>query len=368
MNYNHERDHDGNLIQLIELLNEHEQLNLLSQAFDLPACGALKRAVNRRPFDVELTFTNYSVVIESKVDSDENGRWRNKSNNPPIWQTTQIVEDAGNLHYLHQERYFRFITYGTSEFYTKLSHEGAANHHHIGPFDYRFSHIKLNQMIKFVESTNNFLPPCNARNEWLSLMQIEQNKRNAAPDLLAEFGHFRKHYLAIHQIENDFPRNRSLFCAPELAFPVMSQLEQAWNCDLDCTKEFGKLALFPVPRGSPSIHDSILNFWNLKLYLDEERCCYIEINEDFNLNLKSQWDINDKVGMIQNALNDQRNWPEFATGIVRDYQQGAHVVYEIDFEFLVNANNVRRVLSNLFLTVCSLSDAFRDVGLVVRVE
>ena len=210
MNYNHERDHDRNLIQLIKLLNEHEQLNLFSQAFDLPDCGTLEQAAHRRPFDVELTFTHYSVVIESKVDSDEGGRWPAPPN-PLIWQTTQIVESAGNLHYLHQERYFRFITYGTSEFYTKHSHEYAANHHHIGPFDHRFSHIKLNHMIKFVESTNNFLPPCNARNEWLSLMQIEQEKRNAAPELLVEFGHFRNHYLAIHHIENDFPRNHSCF-------------------------------------------------------------------------------------------------------------------------------------------------------------
>ena len=72
--------------------------------------------------------------------------------------------------------------------------------------------------------------------------------------------------------------------------------------------------------------------------------------------------------MIQNALNYQGNWREFTTGIARDYQQGAHVVYEIDFEILVNANNVGNVLSNLILTVGPLSDAFRDAGLIVRIE
>ena len=358
MNYKSERDHDEKLIRLVEMLNEHKQLNLFTQAFDLPECGELEYAAHRKPFDVELAFANYSVVIESKVDSDESGRW----SDPLIWQTTQIVEETENLYYLHQERHYRFITYGTSEFYTKHGHEDANNDHHIGPFDNQFSHITLIQMINFVELTNNFLPPCIAREEWLDLMQIEQAKRDAAPGLLTEFGQFRKHYLDIHHMENDFPRNRFLFCAPELAFPVMSQLAQAWNRSTNCTNEFGKLALYPVNRGAPAIHDSILNFWDLNVYLDEERYCYFEINEDFNLNLKSEWEISDHIGAIHNALYDQEEWPNFITGVARNYHQGVHVVYEIDFGFLVSVDNIAQVLARLRLTMELVQDNMENSG------
>ena len=342
MNYKNEREHNEKLICLVEMLNEHEQLNLFTQAFGLPECGELERAAHRQPYDVELTFANYSVVIETKVDSDEGGRWED------IWQTTQIVQNTENLPYLHKERYYWFITYGTSEFYTKHGHEDAENDHHIGPFDDRFSHIELIQMIEFVELTNNILPQCDAREEWLNLMQIEQAKRNAAPDLLVEFSQFRNHYLDIHHIENDFPRNRFLFCAPELAFPVMSQLRQEWNDNVNCTNQFGKLALYPVNRLAPPIHDSILSFWDLYVYLDKERYCYFEINEDFNLNMKSDWDVGDE---IHNALNDLVIWPDFINGVARNYHQGVYVVYEFDFAFLVNADNIAQVLTNLMLTI-----------------
>ena len=363
MNYKNERDHDENLIRLVEMLNEHEQLNLFTQAFDLPECGELECATRCRPFDVELTFTNYFVVIETKVDSDEGGRWDD------IWQTTQIVQIAENLPYLHEEKHYRLITYGTSEFYTKHGYEEAANDHHTGPFDERFSHIELIQMIEFVESTNNILPQCDAREEWLNLMRIEQAKRDAAPDLLVKFGQYRNHYLDIHQIENDFPGNRFLLCAPELAFPVMSQLRQIWNGNLNRTNQYGKLALYPVSRRSPLIHDSILKFWDLRVYLDEERerYCYFEINEDFNLNMKSAWDVGYE---IHNALNDQVDWLDFTKGVARNYRQdqAVHVVYEIDFAFLVNANRIVRVLANLMLTIELVRGYLEDSGFDLLVE
>ena len=361
MNYRNEREHDEKLIRLVEMLNEHEQLNLFTQAFDLPECGELERAAHRQPYDVELTFANYSVVIETKVDSDEGGRW----SDPLIWQTTQIVETAENLPYLHEEKHYRFITYGTSEFYTKHGHEDAENDHHIGPFDDHFVHINLIQMINFVELANNNLPPCIARNKWLNLMQIEQAKRDAAPELLVEFSQFRNHYLDIHHIENDFPRNRFLFCAPELAFPVMSQLRQEWNDNLKCTNQFGKLALYPVGRPQPAIHDSILCFWDLKVYLDQEQYCYFEINEDFNLNMKSDWDVGDE---IHNVLNDQVIWPDCINGVARNYHQAVHVVYEIDFAYLVNADNLALVLRNLILTMEHVRLNLERAGFVFQVE
>lgn len=359
MNYRREREHDEKLIRLVEMLNEHGQLNFFTHEFGLPECGELKCAAHRQPYDVELTFANYSVVIETKVDSEE-GR-----SDLLIWQTTQIVEDAENLPYLHEDKHYWFITYGTSEFYTKHGHEDVANDHHTGPFDDRFRHIKLIQMIEFVEATNNILPQCDAREEWLNLMQVEQEKRDAAPDLLVEFSQFRNHYLAIHHIENDFPRNQFLFCAPELAFSVMNQLRQVWNDNLNCTNQFGKLALYPVGRFSPKIHDSILCFWDLAVYLDEEQYCYFEINEDFNLNMKSDWDVGDE---IHNALNDHENWPNFINRVARNYRQRVYVVYEIDFAFLANADNIAQVLANLMTTIELVTENLENAGFTWQVE
>ena len=359
MNYENERDHDENLIRLVEMLNEHEQLNLFTQAFNLPECGELECATRCRPFDVELTFANYFVVIETKVDSDEGGRWDD------VWQTTQIVQIAENLPYLHEEKHYRLITYGTSEFYTKHGHEDAANDHHTGPFDDRFGHIELTQMIEFVESTNNILPQCDAREEWLNLMRIEQAKRDAAPDLLVEFGRIRNHYLDIHHIENDFPGNRFLFRAPELAFPVMDQLREQWNDNRKRKKQFGRLALYPVNRRSPWIHDSILSFWELKVYLDEVRYCYFEINEDFNLNIKSAWDVGDE---IHNALNDEEGWLDGINCVACNYHQAVHVVYEIDFAYLVNAGRLGLVIRNLILTIELVSLNLERSGFVLQVE
>jgi len=42
----------------------------LSEAFGIPFPEGLERAQRRQLFDVELTFTNFSWVVETKVDSN----------------------------------------------------------------------------------------------------------------------------------------------------------------------------------------------------------------------------------------------------------------------------------------------------------
>ena len=75
IDYRHERDHDALLIRLVQDLDGHGRLDLLRNAFSIDeSLGKLERAQHRQPFDVELTFENLSIVVESKVDSDENGR------------------------------------------------------------------------------------------------------------------------------------------------------------------------------------------------------------------------------------------------------------------------------------------------------
>ena len=113
-------------------------------------------------------------------------------------------------------------------------------------------------------------------------MRLEKQKRSEAGELLKSFSEFRTRYLDIHK-ENDFPHNRLLFCAPELAFPVLGSLAQQWN-NSEHKKSLGRVSLYPVGRFSPPVHDSILNF--LEMWETKEPALYIEINEDFNLNLK----------------------------------------------------------------------------------
>ena len=166
MNYRIEREHDYLLIKLVEGLAAQGRLDILGRALKIDGgLGNLERAQYRGLFglfDVELTFTNLSFVIETKVDADEDGRSRDE------WQTERIVKESVNYEYLKQNKEFRFITYGTSEFYTKPYERGPASQ--------EFEHVGLEDMIALVEDADKILPSCNNRQEWLRLMRIEQKK------------------------------------------------------------------------------------------------------------------------------------------------------------------------------------------------
>ena len=208
-------------------------------------------------------------------------------------------------------------------------------------------------MIQLVDSAVGVFPEDTAKNykEWLRLMKIEREKRNKAVELLQCFSRFRTQYLTIHG-ENDFPKNRFTFCAPELAFPVLSSLTQQWN-ESEHVEEFGKVSLYPISR---PINDSLLNFWEMKS--DEWRSArfepcsilaesdlFFEINEDFNLNVKisNRLDLRDQIrNRLKNAI-----WPDFVNGTCQDYKQQVYVLYEIDFGFLRELNDMPRVVSNL---------------------
>ena len=279
-NYRDEKYHDRQLICLVKQLSERDQLRILEGAFSIEdSLGELERAQRRRPFDVELTFSNLSIVVETKVDSDENGRWGKE------WQTEKIVRESYSRGFLKAKKEFRFLTYGTSEFYTKP--------YEAGPASPKFVHISLERMIRLVESATKVLPPCQKRKEWVQLMKIEKEKRSKSIQLLRVFSEFRTDYLDIH-CDNDFPNNRFTFCTPELAFPALSLLAQKWNGS-EYGKNFGELSLYPISRMSPSVPDSVLNFWGMRkerqtiarsIVGNGEPRLYFEINEDFNLNLK----------------------------------------------------------------------------------
>lgn len=347
MNYRDEQTHDWLLIGLAKDLNRINRVDLLSTAFGIGDLGHLERAKRRKPFDVELTFSNISIVVETKVDSDEGGRW------DQTWQTIGIANNADTLGYLKDNKVFIFLTYGTSEFYTKPYQQGAASP--------QFKHIGLDSMIDFVGSTVSLpLQRLDEYQKWLSLMRIEKQKRNNAVYLLQSFSSFRKQYLDIHG-DIDFPNNRFTFCAPELAFPVLNRLVLEWNYSQHA-KEFGRVSLYPVSRMSPPVHDSILNFWEMwdsgtpvlgTSILDKrEASFYFEINEDFNLNLKLDSEtLDDKT---KNNTWDRLNkaqWPSFVKGHPRQYKQSTYVLYEFDFGFLQNLDNMPQVASNLSKTL-----------------
>ena len=344
MNYNDEKEHDRQLIALVEGLDSANRLDILKEAFRVEGkLGKLENAQHRKLFDVELRFSNLSLIVETKVHSDEGGRWMGK------WQTEGIVEKTQELD-PETKKEFRFITYGTAEFYTKPYFEGAATP--------EFKHIGLDAMIAFVERADESLPSCKGRQEWLRLMRVEREKRRQATELLREFAKFRASYLSISG-ENDFPNGRLVFCAPELAFVVLSRLARQWR-ESEYSKRFGKLSLYPVGRiGLP--HDSVLNFaemWEHSKTTRGEKSLYLEINEDFNLNLKCLKKIEDNElrDKVWKKLEDAQ-LGRFAKLGRRNYRQGSYVLYEMDFGLLEKLDTMEQVVDDLASLVEAITQA-----------
>ena len=80
----------------------------------------------------------------------------------------RIVRTSESRSYLKSKKQFRYITYGTSEYYTKPYEEG--------PHSPEFTHISLNRMIDLVEDSEKVLEPCEKRHQWLDSMKTEKGK------------------------------------------------------------------------------------------------------------------------------------------------------------------------------------------------
>ncbi len=263
-------------------------------------------------------------------------------------------------------RYF-FITYGTSEFYTKRREKSNGLHTN-GPFAAQFQHITLDRMIKFVQCADGKLSQCDdSRREWLKMMKLEKKKRKSATRLLKKFSNFRKAYLELQDFEeNDFPRNRFLYCGPERAFPAKFEILKVWNSCEKYRQHYGQLELFPVGRRTPSIHDSVLHFCDLKFTNHEKTLkIYMEVNEDFNLNIKITWerefgeDLREPMReRIQCMLNSAK-WPHDVRTNDRNYIQGNQVIFKLDFGFLENIEDKDQV-------ICNLSETAKEVKRVLR--
>lgn len=350
MNFRIEKNHDYLLRDLINELSRIQKLDIFETYFGTPQVGKLVRVTTRIPFDLEVTFDNLSVIIESKVDSDEYGRWNGD------WQTTIIYNDSQSLTYLNNNKYFCLITYGTSEYYTKNYNFGAGCS--------KFKHITLKRMIDFIKSCLHLqLHDKYKFEEWLKSLKIEVSKRENAFSILEKFASFRKQYLSLHS-DIDFPTNRLALNAPELAFPVFGKIAEVWNNSPNYYSKYGKVSVYPVGRRSPSIHDSILNFWEMWrkgpfltfggiLTSDLPKKPYFEINEDYNLNLKLGLDEN-ICKMVSAYLQSKpiSNIPNtIVKGRYRFYKQSVFVLYEWDFGLLDNIQKINIPINNLYITL-----------------
>ena len=108
--------------------------------------------------------------------------------------------------------------------------------------------------------------------------------------------------------------------------------------------------------------DSILNFWEIwgegpalaPDIVGSEQSLYLEVNEDFNLNLKldegqAEPDEEEKE-RIWRRLQDAP-WPSGVNACRRNYKQQVWVLYEVDFGFLANVDCLSEAVSNLGRTL-----------------
>jgi hypothetical protein len=191
-------------------------------------------------------------------------------------------------------------------------------------------------------------------------MEVERKKRKEAAALLEAFSRFRRAYLLIEG-DVDFPNNRLTFCSPELAFPVLSAIATLWNAQETLFGKHGRLALYPVARSAPKVHDSILNFWELwnnptpevgaSLVVSGEEF-YFEINEDYDLNLKLE------ASMLREDLCEEVHrrllavkWPNGIQDRPRQYRQETFVLYEVDFGLLENVRDIEGTARRLATAV-----------------
>jgi len=359
-NFRSEFEHDQLLISLVRDLSSAGFLDIVQRHFrpdNIGNLGNLECSKRTRLFDVELTFSHVSLIIESKVDSEEG---RDKD----MWQTTRIFEQSQNLPSLKEEKRYYFITYGTSEFYTKKCTDGNFRR---GPGDHRFHHVGLESIFKFVRESLDCLVSCDKVSpyrDWLLELERELTIRSEASSLLTTYATFRRQYLNLTR-DIDLPVNRLCVNLPELAFPLLGKLADHWN-ETQWSKTFGKVTVYPVSRRA-RVHDSILNFtelWGRSAPLPFLSCggiipeqewntLYFEINEDFNLNLKVDTEDKNLAMRIKEYLMSKKELPNIidaAKGVSRFYKQETFVIYEWDINLLDNTNRMDLVCERLART------------------
>jgi hypothetical protein len=103
MNFRNEREPDERLMALIRNLDQARHLDVLETSFGLPTLGRLNNAQRRQAFDIEFEFEQRRLLVETKVDADEAGRWE-AVDDATAWQTDRIaaqVRDGDVCLFIH---------------------------------------------------------------------------------------------------------------------------------------------------------------------------------------------------------------------------------------------------------------------------
>ena len=346
-NYKNERYHDANLLRLIGYLDSQGKHEIITEAFnlDLPEIGKYISGYRKRDYDLHLEFDHAAICIETKVDSSEN-----EYDDQPHYQTERIYENY--CHAYTKETYFRFITYGASEFYVKRNEAGLFS---TGPFSRNFRHITLSDILTMIENSGILGEDDYFEiKEWNVYLKYEFAKRQSYLDMLGKIREFRLLYIGNSGL-TDWPNNRINICLPEILLFFYSTIARAWNVSQP-EEIFGGVSVYPVGRMG-KVNDAILNFselWdNTSLtfngLIKTENAIYFEFNEDFNLHLKCCTDeeIDAKIDSLYEFVNNRSAELSLAgkyNAIPERYKQGNYVLYEWDLGILDKINQVASIV------------------------
>jgi hypothetical protein len=214
--YKNERYHDENLLRLIGYLDSQGKHEIIKEAFslDLPDIGKYESGYRKQDYDLHLEFEHAAICIETKVDSSEN-----EYDDQPHYQSERIYENYHDAY--TKETYFRFITYGASEFYVKRNEEELFS---TGPYSRNFRHILLSDIITMIE-TSGILEEDNyfEIKEWNAYLKYEFEKRQSYLNMLGKIREFRLLYIGNSGL-TDWPNNRINICLRKYSYSSILQL------------------------------------------------------------------------------------------------------------------------------------------------
>lgn len=346
--YKSERYHEKNLLQLIEYLDSHGKHAIINEclALSLPEIGKYISGFRKRDYDLHLEFEHAIICIATKVDSSEN-----EYDDQPYYQTEKIYANYSQL--FEKDTFFRYITYGASEFYIKRNEAGLFS---TGPYSRHFKHISLSAIHRMIKISGILEEDDYSEiKRWKAYLEYEIEKRQNYFNMLKKIREFRLLYIGTSGL-TDWPNNRINICLPEILLFFYSLIAHAWNLS-DQKELFGGVTVYPVGRIG-KVNDAILNFselWdNTTLtfngLIKTENAVYFEFNEDFNLHLKccaadeSDANIDALYEFVANrsselSLNGKYN------AIPERYKQSTYVLFEWDLGILDKIDNIDSIVA-----------------------
>lgn len=347
VDYKNERFHDENLRRLIEYLDSKRKHQVITEGLlvGLGNIGKFLSCYRKRDYDLHFEFEHATMCIETKVDSSEN-----EYDDEPYYQTQKIHENYSNAY--TKTTYFRYITYGASEFYIKKNEDGIFSN---GPYSRNFSHIPLSNILTMLESSGVMqergYPEIKKWNEYL---KYEAEKRQRYLDMLRKIWEFRMLYLGNSEL-TDWPNNRVNICLPEILIFFYSMIAKAWN-ESQYKELYGGASVYPVGRLG-KVNDAILNFselWDSTTLtfnglIQTLNAIYFEFNEDFNLHLKciANAETDAKIDALYTFVNNRSQELSLAgkyNAIPERYKQGNYVLYEWDLGILEKIDQPNAIL------------------------